>query len=275
MTQLKLRQKDKQFVKNTPLQLTLREMTQQITPRFLAGLLGVVCILTVSAPFNTAELFNTVPLFFYWGAIATSTYFTATFLVIYTGRKLESNGVSKLKTRVIASVVAAVFVALLVCFINIMIVGVHEFYWLSVTLLAVKCMLISFAVTTIFYMVADGKKQTVTDSPSDTTEKAISPFFQRLSPSLGTDIISLQAQDHYVEVTTIFGRELVLIRLSDAIQELGMENGIQTHRSWWVMGNHVIEQKRFNGKACLLLSNGAEVPVSRTYAIAVKRALKQ
>lgn len=256
---------------NTPLQLTLREMTSQVTPKFLAGLLGIVCILTISAPFNTAEQFNTIQRFFYWGAIATSTYFLAIFLIIYSSRKLEIHGFSQLKTRITASLIAAIFVALLVCFINISIIGIDEFRLKTFVLLGGKCMLISFAVTTIFYMVADAKERPATGSKPESTPD--SPFFKRLPEALGRDIISLRAQDHYVEVTTIRGRELVLIRLSDAIAELGDDIGIQTHRSWWVVKQHVVEQKRINSKPHLVLSNGIEVPISRTFNAAVKAAI--
>ncbi|WP_158278761.1 LytTR family DNA-binding domain-containing protein [Leucothrix arctica] len=258
-------------MKNTPLQLTLREMKQLATAKFLLGLLGIVCILTVSAPFRTAELFGTIPLFFYWGAIASSTCFLAIFIITYSGEKIKTYGMSDKKAQLIASVIASIFVALLVCFINFTVIGIQEFSLGAFLILAGQTVLISLAVTGIFYVVASREsKQEAIAKPE---EKAESTFFQRLPKALGTDVICLRAQDHYVEVTTTLGRELVLIRLSDAIQELGAEHGIQTHRSWWVMSGHVVELQRVNGKACLVLSNGNEVPISRTYGVAVKELL--
>lgn len=100
-------------------------------------------------------------------------------------------------------------------------------------------------------------------------------FIERLwlSKSLGTDVISLQAQDHYVDVKTSLGNELVLIRLSDAIKELGEDNGIQVHRSWWVTKKHMVKEKRIDNKPHLVLSDQTVVPVSRTYRALVIEAL--
>jgi DNA-binding LytR/AlgR family response regulator len=258
-------------VNNTPLQLTLREMKRLATARFLAGLLGVVCILTVSAPFRTAELFGTIPLFFYWGVIASSTFCLAIFIITYSGEKLKIYGMSHKKAQLIASFIAAVFVALLVCFINFAVIALHEFSLELFLILAGQTMLISLGVTSVFYAVESGKGKQETVTKSE--QKAESPFFQRLPKSLGTDVIYLRAQDHYVEVTTTLGHELVLIRLSDAIRELDEDEGIQTHRSWWVVSKHIVEQKRVAGKPQLVLSNGAEVPVSRTYSNEIKALL--
>ena len=105
-------------MENTALQLTLREMTQQATsPKFWAAMFAVVCILTVSAPFSTDLMFTSIQLFFYWGGIAVSTYFCATFVLMMTLRKLRQRGKPEIFSRVIASLVSAVAVAALVLFI--------------------------------------------------------------------------------------------------------------------------------------------------------------
>jgi DNA-binding LytR/AlgR family response regulator len=260
-------------VKDTPLQLTIRQVKQQISARFLAGLLGVVCILTVSGPFNTAEVFSVIPRFFYWGVIAASTYFLALFITTYSELKLAAYTFSKLKTRIIASTIAAAAVGLLVYFINIAVIGIDEFSWGSFLFSAGEYMLISFAVASICYTISDSKKATAVTQALSEVDQTTSPFFERLPAALGTDIISLRAQDHYVEVTTALGCELILIRLSDAIKELGEDIGIQTHRSWWVVCEHVLEHKRVNGKPCLVLSNDTKIPVSRTYSADVKELL--
>lgn len=140
-----------------------------------------------------------------------------------------------------------------------------------------NCILISLAVTSIFFIVHDSLQKTndtaaSNQSPAPSSPPA-SPFYQRLPGSLGTDLISLQAQDHYVEVTTTLGSELILIRLSDAIKELEAANGLQVHPSWWVTHKHIVEQKRVQNKLHLILSDGTAVPVSRTYNADVKTVL--
>lgn len=262
-------------MENTVTQLTIREMKQQAaSSRFWAGLLGVVCILTVSAPFDTASQFNIIQRFFYWGGIAVSTYFCAIFVLHVVLRKLKQVGKSELFARIMASLVSAFTVVIVVFFINTIVVGVDEFHWRTLLFLGINCFLISLAVTTIFFLVNDTlHKVSVTAKEGQELPKTVSPFYQRLPKSLGTDVISLQAQDHYIDVKTTLGNELILIRLSDAIKELGEDTGIQVHRSWWVMTEHVVEQKRIENKPHLVLSDGSLVPVSRTYSANVKAAL--
>jgi hypothetical protein len=87
---------------------------------------------------------------------------------------------------------------------------------------------------------------------------------QRLKPGLRTAaILALEAEDHYVRVHTAQGSELILMRLADAIAEMGDVEGARTHRSWWVARAAVKEARRSDGRATLTLTNGAEAPVSR------------
>jgi hypothetical protein len=87
---------------------------------------------------------------------------------------------------------------------------------------------------------------------------------QRLKPGLrSAAILALEAEDHYVRVHTANGSELILIRLADAIAEMGDVEGARTHRSWWVARAAVKEARRADGRATLTLTNGAEAPVSR------------
>jgi hypothetical protein len=87
---------------------------------------------------------------------------------------------------------------------------------------------------------------------------------QRLKPGLrNATILALEADDHYVRIHTEQGSELILIRLADAIAEMGDVEGARTHRSWWVARAAVKDARRAEGRATLTLSNGAEAPVSR------------
>ena len=81
----------------------------------------------------------------------------------------------------------------------------------------------------------------------------------------GSSILALVSEDHYLRVYTDNGSALILMRLSDAIAELGGESGAQTHRSWWVAREAVAKAARSDGKAVLTLVDGTEAPVSRTY----------
>jgi hypothetical protein len=101
-----------------------------------------------------------------------------------------------------------------------------------------------------------------------------SDLFARLPPELGRDIVALQAQDHYVHVTTSKGNALVLLRMSDAVNDLNGFAGLQIHRSWWVNLRHASHlEKSATGRVQLVMDNGLCVPVPRSRQSEVKRLL--
>lgn len=128
---------------------------------------------------------------------------------------------------------------------------------------------IGYAIGLIEFL--DWGRKTKDPSSSDSVR---TPFHDRMTPELGTDIISLSMQDHYAEVTTTAGNELILIRLSDAISELGKIDGMQVHRSHWANTAHMQTVFRSNGKNMLRLSDGRSIPVSNTYLADLKIKLE-
>lgn len=88
-------------------------------------------------------------------------------------------------------------------------------------------------------------------------------FLDRLPPALGSDLIALEMEDHYVRAHTMLGSELVLLRLRDAMAELDGIAGEQIHRSWWVARHAVTDAKRDGRNIRLVLETGLEAPVSR------------
>jgi DNA-binding LytR/AlgR family response regulator len=98
-------------------------------------------------------------------------------------------------------------------------------------------------------------------------------FLARLPPRLaGADLYAVEAEDHYLRLHTSQGQDLILMRLGDAIDELEGLEGAQTHRSWWVAKAAVAGAERLDGRAVLTLRDGAEVPVSRGFAKALRSA---
>ncbi len=98
-------------------------------------------------------------------------------------------------------------------------------------------------------------------------------FPDRLPMKLrGAAIRAVQAEDHYLRIHTDRGSDLILMRLSDALDELEGLEGSQTHRSWWVARNAVRDVVRGDGRATLTLDGGVTVPVSRRYARALREA---
>jgi hypothetical protein len=98
-------------------------------------------------------------------------------------------------------------------------------------------------------------------------------FLERLPPRLrGAELFAVEAEDHYLRLHTSLGQDLVLMRLADALVELEGLEGAQTHRSWWVARAAVASAERLDGRAVLTLKDGAEVPVSRGFARALRTA---
>ncbi|CDZ25366.1 LytTR family DNA-binding domain-containing protein [Neorhizobium galegae] len=92
----------------------------------------------------------------------------------------------------------------------------------------------------------------------------------RLKPQNRGAILRLSVEDHYTDVVTSRGHELILLRFADALKELGATPGLQVHRSHWVADAHVERLKRDGGRLVLVMKDGTEIPVSRTYADAVR-----
>jgi DNA-binding LytR/AlgR family response regulator len=98
-------------------------------------------------------------------------------------------------------------------------------------------------------------------------------FLDRLPPRLrGAELYAVEAEDHFLRLHTALGSDLIAMRLTDAISELEGIEGAQIHRSWWVARDAVQQGVRRRGRALLTLKGGLQVPVSRTYAPALRRA---
>jgi len=98
-------------------------------------------------------------------------------------------------------------------------------------------------------------------------------FHKRLPPELGHDIISFTVQDHYVEVTTTQGREMILLRFADALDEVGDDLGLRVHRSHWIAAAHIVRIEKSGNRQMAVLTDGRSLPISATYLTRVKALL--
>ena len=96
--------------------------------------------------------------------------------------------------------------------------------------------------------------------------------FDRLPREIGTDLIYLKVEDHYVKAFTPAGSGLILMRFADAVAELSA-HGLQVHRSYWVAKRYMKRVLQKDGRTVLRLTTGQEIPVSRTYLRTVRAAL--
>jgi hypothetical protein len=91
------------------------------------------------------------------------------------------------------------------------------------------------------------------------------PMLKRLRVERLEQVVRITSRDHYVDVFTDEGVESFLMRLTDAAREMGEGHGMFTHRSHWVMKSAVLGSRREGNKIFLVMNDGSEVPVSRTY----------
>jgi hypothetical protein len=91
-----------------------------------------------------------------------------------------------------------------------------------------------------------------------------------LAPPLNGDILWVEAQEHYVQLTTQHEKRLVLARFSDIIRELSLADGMQVHRSHWVAKSAITQEQMSGQNMSLVLSSGDTVPVSRSFRAQIK-----
>ena len=93
-------------------------------------------------------------------------------------------------------------------------------------------------------------------------------LMERVRPERRGTLLALKAEGHYLQVYTDAGSDLILYRLSDALLEVGAGDGAQVHRSWWVAASALAPQRH---RDRLVLTNGIEVPVSRSFRVAARQ----
>jgi DNA-binding LytR/AlgR family response regulator len=95
-------------------------------------------------------------------------------------------------------------------------------------------------------------------------------LLSRLPAGIGSDIIALETEDHYLRVHAAGGSALILMRMADAVALLDPRLGAQVHRRWWV-AEAAVEGVRTDGqKLSLRLIDETLVPVGRTFSAEAK-----
>lgn len=90
-------------------------------------------------------------------------------------------------------------------------------------------------------------------------------LLNRLDPALRGSLVRISGRDHYVDIVTDKGQAALLLRLSDALNEIEGVDGLQVHRSHWVAVDAMRGWEASAERRFLLLADGSRVPVSRNY----------
>ncbi len=100
-------------------------------------------------------------------------------------------------------------------------------------------------------------------------------FSRKLPQRLGSDIVALTAELHYLRVYTTHGDALILMPFSRAVKALQGVSGLIVHRSHWVSKKHVIKISHQGSRVFCELTTGLRVPISRPYRTQVSKAISE
>ncbi len=116
----------------------------------------------------------------------------------------------------------------------------------------------------------DGNETIIADKKTILTETKL---LKRLPIEKHGQLYSLKSADHYLEVQTDKGSELLLMRMKDAVALLGNDAGMQVHRSHWVSFKAMKKIVRENNQYHLLLIDNSERPIGRYYLSKLRKYL--
>lgn len=244
----------------------------------------LVAVATVAGPFGTYVELEPLPRFAYWLLAVAGCGFFMNIGIYFALTHPEIGRFSAFKRLTAAVLVAAIPGALVVMML--------EFLFRSMTLTPgfafkawVFVALIGFVVGQNDYRHFLSRSQSdqplpdETEEPSGTAEDTAGQdrdepvFFRHLKPGIGRRLVSLSMHDHYLEVVTDAGKDMILKRMGDAVAELSDYPGLQIHRSHWVALDAVDAMEREGGKTQAVLRDGRKLPVSRSKAPELKQLL--
>lgn len=240
----------------------LRDLRAHLTaPPVLAVQAGVALVLGLSGPFDTFSSLSLPARMAYWTAIVFGTYaIGAAVTVALVGRW----------TRPLARVLGGAAVIGSLAVVGLAGLNLAAFGWQGLAAQVTPAgMLGAYVVSGVVMALREVLLRETPPASSGATGPAI---LRRLPLARRGALVALSAEDHYVAVTTTRGRELVLMRLSDAIAEAEGVAGLQVHRSHWVALDQVRAARRQGDGAVLTLSDGRDIPVSRARLPAARAA---
>lgn len=255
------------FADDRPLRLALREMHGLLTDRRTYAIVaGIICILTLSGPFGTSDDMTLLPRLLFWSLIVTSGLGIGNLTGMIVGHCLRQAGLMRPLCYALSGLAAglAVLPAILVLNLIFFQADLTNGDYLFRQLL--NCLIIGGVVS--LNLAVFSHRSLTSDSQQTApirTSQALDRLQRRLPVEKRAPLRWLSVSDHYVEVATLKGQELLLLRLKDAIEEIDQTEGLQIHRSHWVAENAIAKVSRENGKTQVHTSGGPVLPVSRTY----------
>lgn len=254
------------------LQFTLRQMTPQfqlqsvIRPRLFITFMVVVLLCTLTGPFETAAKLNLPQRFLYWLCVQAGAWAMAIALSFLADFLLKDRIRQPLGGIILGAAAAGLPIGLWVILINHFVWG-SPISFSAILIAGASAAPFSVLFCILAYLTTYGGR--TLPAPTGTVKQPAptapaSGLLARLNPGLRGDILRLSAEDHYTSVTTSRGRQLVLMRFSDALQEVSLLPGMQIHRSHWIADRFVTQLKRIDGALYVVTTDGAQLPISRS-----------
>ena len=263
------------FVKNGFLQLTLREFPAFFGNKRLWMAFAVITgIFALTGPFGTYEGFSLPGRIAYWTVMQAACWTVALTSIVLLGAALGRSAQGDLAITIAGAALAglpiAAFIVLSKAIVNgaeISVAHYGEELIFAIPISVLLGLLASLAIR----QEAAGGAGTVHEGQSG-RQIGHPELLARLSQEKRGVLHYLTMQDHYVEVVTANGRELVLLRFADALREVPEGLGLRIHRSHWVALAAIQGWRRDNGRLLLTMPDGTELPVSRSYLGDIKAA---
>ena len=261
---------------NDTVRLGFREARARIRLRYqFLGLAAAVAVLAWLGPFDTWGRLSLPDRVAFWTLATSVNWLFGLVLGSAAGLAFERRGILAWAAAVgggsaVAAVPGTAVVWLLVAaFMDHRMTGFAEIASLYSQVIVIHLVLNALVTWLIYEKKRGPDAVSESVSPHPAAEDPSVPFLARLPERLGRNLLHLHMQDHYVEVHTDEGSDL-LLRFRDALRELDGLEGAQVHRSHWVARAAVAGVERRSGRIALRLVNGNRVPVSRSFAPALR-----
>ncbi|MGJ8528504.1 LytTR family DNA-binding domain-containing protein [Maritalea sp.] len=239
------------------LQLALRETrTMFTTAKPLTAMLILGIMLGLVGPFATFDIFRPLPRIAYWLGMVFLGYaagsFGGGFVVNLILQKYKNPNVWLMI--ICSGIGSGILVSLVVYVVNSAILGDWELKGFSGILTAVYCILISICVAALHVLF-------VREHNPETPQQI--ELLARLQVQNRGPLLYLSMQDHYVNVVTARGSELILMRMSDALKETTGINGLKIHRSHWIALDGIKRVVKKGGNYAVEMQDDTQLPISR------------
>lgn len=237
---------------------TIREMTYGWRRHALAAIaLGL--LLTFLGPFGSQASMSTIPRMLFWLGLVGTGYLLALAAFRLIGDKARQAMIRAIAVTALSALPQTFIVSWALVQVRPgRVIAIANLPMLFFAVAAVQAII----VTIMMWMSSRPSEGTAPLAPG---EKLGLQTRGRLARSLRGDLVALEAEDHYVRLHHQSGSTLILHRFSDALAEVDPRAGLQVHRGWWVASAAVAGTFLRGGKRWLMLSNGLEIPVSRTH----------